>query len=204
MGKGIAAMNLLKATAFALGLLGLAGCVTPVGPVRVTRFHAADIGALGRGSISVEPAPGMDPNSLEWRSYQAAVLRQLVLLGYTEAAPGRGTQLAQLRYTRGTVQPERARSPVNVGLGGSTGTYGSGVGLGIGINLSPKPSAQVQTDLGVLIKDRARAETLWEGRASFIVRSTSPLADTALGSAKISEALFKGFPGQSGETIEVK
>jgi hypothetical protein len=44
---------------------------------------------------------------------------------------------------------------------------------------------------------------LWEGRANFTVRATSPLADTALGAPKLAEALFKGFPGQSGETIQV-
>jgi len=185
-------------------LLALSGCVAPIGPVEVTRFHAADVSMLGKGTISVEPAPGADAGNLEWQSYRAAVMRQLVLLGYTEATPGTGAQVATMTLSRQTLQPEGGRSPVSVGLGGSTGTYGSGLGVGIGINLSPKPSAQVVTDLAVTIKDRASGAALWEGRASFTVSSKSPLANTALGAPKMSEALFKGFPGQSGETIEVK
>lgn len=187
-----------------LAALAVSGCVTPVGPVEVTRFHTPDVSALGKGAIAVEPAPGTDGKSLEWQSYQAAVLRQLALLGYSEAPAGQGAQVAELRLSRGTYQPERAGSPVSVGVGGSTGSYGSGLGLGIGINLSPRPAQQVQTEMGVIIKDRASAQALWEGRASFAVSAKSPLADTALGAPKMAEALFKGFPGNSGETIEVK
>lgn len=188
-----------------IAALALAGCVAPTGPVEVTRFHAADISALGKGTIAVEPAPGQDGASLEWKTYQAAVQRQLTLLGYVEAPAGAiSGQVAELRLGRSTYRPERAGSPLSVGVGGSTGSYGSGLGVGIGINLSPRPAEQVETMLGVMIKDRTSKQTLWEGRASFTVRASSPLADTALGAAKMAEALFKGFPGQSGETIAVK
>ena len=98
-------MNRLNWAAAALGLVALSGCVTPVGPVEVTRFHVPDTAALGKGTISVEPAPGSDGSSLEWKTYQVAVMRQLVLLGYGEAAPGQGAQVAQLRFSRGTFQP---------------------------------------------------------------------------------------------------
>ena len=190
--------------ALALGLIALSGCVTPIGPVQVTRFHAADISPLGKGTISVEPAPGSDGNSIEWQTYRAAVMRQLELLGYTAASPGAGAQIAQMKVARTTIQPSGGSGPVSVGVGGSTGTYGSGVGLGIGLNLSPKPKEQVATELAVSIKDRASGVVLWEGRASFVVTTASPLAGTALGAPKMSEALFLNFPGQSGETIEVK
>ena len=189
--------------ATALALAALSGCVAPVGPVEVTRFHAPDISPLGKGSIAVEPAPGSDPASLEWQTYSTAVARQLVLLGYTEVKPGSGGQVALVKMSRRTLQPAGS-NPVSVGVGGSTGTYGSGLGLGIGINLSPKPAAEVATDLSVSIRDRTSGATLWEGRATFVVSSKSPLAATALGAPKMSEALFAGFPGQSGETIEVK
>ena len=193
---------LLFALAFGLTL---SGCVAPTGPVEVTRFHAQDISALGKGTIAVEPAPGHDGSSLEWKAYQAAVERQLGLLGYSAVPAGTAsTQVAQLRLSRESFQPARSSSPVSVGVGGSTGSYGSGLGVGIGINLSPRPSEQVRTDLGVIIRDRASGTALWEGRASFTVRTGSPLAATSLGAAKMAEALFKGFPGQSGETIAVK
>jgi hypothetical protein len=185
-------------------LLAITACVAPTGPVEVTRFLAPDISALGKGTIAIEPAPGNDPQSLEWRSYQAAVARQLVLLGYTEAPAGSGAQVAVVRLSRQTYRPDRAGSPVSVGLGGSTGSYGSGLGIGIGLNLAGKPKEQVQTELGVLIKDRVSQTSLWEGRASFTVRAGSPLAETSLGAPKMAEALFAGFPGRSGETIAVK
>lgn len=191
--------------ALLLAAATLAGCVAPVGPVEVTRFHdAARLAQLGKGAIAVEPAPGMDPASLEQRSYQVAVARQLKALGYTEAASGGGSQVALVRVQRDSFRVGRDGSPVSVGVGGSTGSYGSGVGMGIGIDLSGPPPEQVTTELGVQIRDRASGQSLWEGRANFTVKATSPLADTQLGAAKIAEALFSGFPGNSGETIEVK
>ena len=81
---------------------------------------------------------------------------------------------------------------------------GSGVGMGVGIDLSPPPAAEVETELNLSIRDRVTGQVLWEGRASFTVRSTSPLADTGLAAPKMAEALFAGFPGKSGETIEVR
>ena len=198
-------MQFLRYAAPAAALLVLSACVAPTGPIEVTRFHLPDVSALGKGTIAVEAAPGLDPQSLEWKSYQAAVARQLGMLGYGEPAAGTtSNQVALLRLSRQTYRPERNTSPVSVGVGGSTGSYGSGVGLGIGLNLSGPPPEQVQTELGVIIKDRASGTALWEGRASFQVKASSPLADTQLGAAKMAEALFAGFPGTSGETIEVK
>ncbi len=189
----------------AAAALVLSGCVAPLGPVEVTRFHLPDVSALGKGTIAVEAAPGLDPQSLEWKSYQAAVARQLTLLGYGQPASGAiSTQVAVLRLSRQIYRPESASSPVSVGVGGSTGSYGSGVGLGIGLNLAGRPAEQVRTELGVIIKDRASGTALWEGRASFQVKAASPLADTQLGAAKMAEALFVNFPGISGQTIEVK
>lgn len=197
-------MKRLKFAAIALGLAMLAGCVAPTGPVEVTRFHVADVSPLGKGAIAIEPAPGSDGASIEWQTYRHAVMRQLVLAGYQEAAAGEGGQVAQLRIERTTLRPAERGSPVSVGLGGQTGSYGSGVGLGVGINLSPRPAEQVETRIALVIRDRANSAVLWEGRATFTVRASSPLADTALGAPKLAEALLKDFPGQSGETILVK
>ena len=196
----------MKALYPAAALLGLAatGCVATVGPVEVTRFHLPDTGMLGRGAIAVEPAPGEDGASLEFRTYAAAVARQLTLIGYSEQVAGGAPQVAQVRVERNAFRPGREGSPVSVGVGGSTGSYGSGLGVGIGLNLSGPPAEQVATDLSVMIKDRASGNSLWEGRANFTVKASSPLANSPLGAAKMTEALFKDFPGRSGETIQVK
>lgn len=198
----------MKFLPFATALLGaatLSACVTPIGPVEVTRFHQAEaLAALGHGTITVEAASGSDRNSLELGSYQSAVARELIRLGYDEVAQGNGTQIAQVRLERFAFQPDRNGSPVSVGVGGGTGSYGSGVGLGIGLNLSGPPPEQITTQLGVTIKDRASGDTIWEGRANFTVRADSPLAQTQLGAAKIAEALFREFPGNNGETVSVR
>ncbi len=194
----------VAALAACAGAFALSGCVAPVGPVEVTRFHLPDTAALGRGTIAIVAAPGSSDSPLEARSYEAAVARQLTLLGYSEAPAATAQSLATVRLDRRVVRPERARGPVSVGVGGSTGSYGGGLGVGIGIDLSGRPPEQVQTELAVTIRDRATAAALWEGRANFAVRASSPLADTQLGAARLAEALFKNFPGRSGETIEVR
>lgn len=182
----------------------LGGCVAPVGPVEVTRFHQPSA-RLGSGPIAVEPDPGEDGDSLEFRAYAAAVARELVRIGYSEGPHGSETpQVAVVRIDRQVWQPGHEGSPVSVGVGGSTGSYGSGVGIGIGLNLSGPPPEETQTELSVMIRDRASGQSLWEGRSSFSVRSSSPLAQTQLGAAKMAEALFRDFPGISGETILVK
>jgi len=186
--------RIARAAAALFGLVALAAC-----------FHRAEaLGALSRGTIAVEPAPGMDPDSLEIQSYQRAVARELARLGYSETAAGSGTQVALVRIERTAFKPGRERGPVSVGVGGSTGSYGSGVGVGIGFDLSGAPSEQVTTELGVMIRDRASGETLWEGRANFTVRASSPLAQTQLGAAKMAEAMFLDFPGNDGETVEIR
>lgn len=190
------------------GVAALSGCVAPVGPVEVTRFHVPDTTRLGRGTIRVEPAQGQ-ADSLEFRTYAAAVAQELTRYGYTEPLPGAASsaQVALLTVERQTYKPQRGGSPVSVGVGGATGGYGSGVGLGLGIDLSGPPKDQIATRIFVAIRERAAPTTataLWEGRAAFVVRADSPLAQAPLGSAKVAEALFKGFPGQSGETIQVK
>ena len=198
-------LGLAAAAMAAIVLSGtLSGCVAPVGPVEVTRFHLPDTAALGQGTIAVEPAQGMDGDSLEFRTYAAAVGRQLSLLGYGEMVAGQSDQIALVHVERRTLVPGRDGSPVSVGVGGSTGSYGSGVGVGIGLNLSGPPPEQIETRFSVTIRDRASGQSLWEGRASFAVKASSPLANSQLGAAKMAEALFTGFPGTSGETIQVK
>ncbi|WP_395330619.1 DUF4136 domain-containing protein [Novosphingobium sp. BL-8H] len=189
------------------GALALGGCAAQVGPVEVTRFTAPDAPALNSGVIRVDAGPGQDASSLEFRAYAAAVGQELARVGFRQALPGEtvsDTKVAVLTVDRRTLQVGNQSNPVSVGGLGTAGSYGSGVGLGIGINLSGRPADQVETRMQVMIRDRPGGRTLWEGRAAFTVSSKSPMAQTSLGAAKMAEALFKGFPGQSGETILVK
>ncbi len=134
--------------------------------------------------------------------------QELARLGYREI-PGSAT-VAVIEVQRRVAVAERAGGgPVSVGVGGSTGGYGSGLGLGVGFNLGGRPKDRIETVLAVTIRDRAGAEeaggaSLWEGRARLVASEGSPLANSQLGAAKMAQALFQGFPGRSGETIQVK
>ncbi len=196
----------IVATAAFAGL-ALAGCTTPVrnGPVEVTRFVQPSA-PLGQGTIFVESAPGADTDSLALAPYKAAIARELAALGYVEAPRGEAGQVAQVRVEKFRSEGlERRRGPVSVGVGGSTGSYGSGVGLGVGINLGGGGSGEtLDTQLGVMIRDRVSGETFWEGRAQLSVSPNSPFADTEANASAIADALFREFPGNNGETVEVR
>ena len=192
------------AVAFALG-----GCATVprAGPVEVTRFLAPDSQArLGQGTVFVDSAPGQEGESLALAPYRAAVARELVRLGYREAPRDQAGQVAQVRLEQFVVADDGARrSPVSVGVGGSTGTFGSGVGLGIGINLGgARKREELVTRLGLMLRDASTGATYWEGRAQFSVSPDSPLAASEANAAAVAGALLQGFPGVNGETIEVK
>lgn len=185
----------------------VAACaLPPAGPVQVTRFVSQPaIERLGSGTIFVETAPGEAGDEATLRTYKAAVARQLVALGYRETARDEAGQVAQVRINRTILaDASSSRGPVSVGVGGSTGTYGSGVGLGIGLNLGGnKPKEEVSTRLEVRINDALTGQSLWEGRALFDVATSGLLADSAQNASVMAEALFKDFPGNDGETIEV-
>ena len=185
----------------------LAGCTTPayVSPVEVTRFTAESRALLGSGPIAIRAAPGEAPDSWEYAAFQTAVADELAEIGYT-VTPDDAAQVAEIRVERFVSRSGGGRSPVNVGVGGSTGSYGSGVGVGVGINLGGggRSTERIDTQLHVMIRPSAGGDALWEGRARFSATANSDFADQRAAAAKLADALFAGFPGRSGETIEVR
>ncbi|WP_260581633.1 DUF4136 domain-containing protein [Sphingopyxis sp. PET50] len=198
---------LLCAAALALG-----GCATAVPPVEVTRFHNIVPGWAPGTRYAIDGEPLGDPAamagatapSLEWNSYRTAVEQQLQRQGLVAAGSG---DRAPLRVRIGFDRVERVsgggNSPVSVGVGGSTGGYRSGVGLGIGFSLGGGPRRLYDLQLSVRIDDAASGNALWEGRALAAVPAKAPAAQPSLAAAKLAEALFKDFPGESGRTISV-
>ena len=184
------------------------GCVSPAGPVEAVRFVSPDRASeLGRGAIRVVAADGMDSGALEYRSYAAAVERELERIGYQVLPVGArdvaGAQTATVRIERSVLSPVGDdRSPVSVGVGGGTGGFGTGVGVGIGINLGGRPKDRISTEMFANIR-AADGTMLWEGRASVEAKAGSPMADTQLNAAKLAQGLFTRFPGESGATISV-
>ncbi len=198
----------MKTLPFASALtaaLALAACTTAPGPVEVTRFVAPErIGQLGQGRIFVESMAGPEGDSLALAPYKSAVAEELRRLGYVESDRAGAGQIARVGVQRYTLGSEGGRSPVSVGVGGSTGSYGSGMGVGLGINLGGGSREKLGTELTVRILDKVTQASLWEGRADFQVAENSTLARAPANAQTVASALFREFPGNNGETIEVK
>jgi hypothetical protein len=194
----------------------LSACATTgaLPPTEVQRYHLGE--PIDRGTIAVEPlavAPGAPPTpvSLEFRSYAAAVERELLRNGYARPIPGQPPQLiATVNFTRANRLAPPRRSPVSIGIGGggfSGGRRGGGVGLGggVGFPLGGGGAREViETELAVTIKRRADQSPVWEGRAHGFVDPRANTTDGPAQADRLATALFTGFPGESGRTIEVK
>lgn len=198
----------------------LSGCATTTtsGPVEVTRFHLGTLSApLESGSLAVEPMPGGGPPILEFQTYAAAVQSEALAHGYTAPAPGTpGQYLAVVGFARTTrpAPPRGGGSGVSIGIGGGGdiggGGYrrgGGGVGLGGGISFpigKQHYRTVVLTDLSVQIRRRSDGTVIWEGHAQTGADGDAKDAQAGLAAAKLSHALFLGFPGESGRTITVR
>ena len=87
----------------------------------------------------------------------------------------------------------------------STGPATFGIGGGVGIPIGRgKLKEQVATTLSVRINTRDGNQGVWEGRAQTQAVRTAGTGDTTVTASKLAMALFAGFPGESGRTIEVK
>jgi hypothetical protein len=180
----------------------LSGCAAAIPPVEVTRFHTGANSAPGE--VVLVPLDGGDPASLEFRSYAAAVAKELTVIGYREGHGSATAYIAEVDVSRGVREELSRRSPVTIGIGG--GSFGRGGGIGIGTSFGVggnRPRETVVTKLSVRLKARSDGKPFWEGRAETAAVSGAPAAQPGIAAAKLANALFRGFPGKSGETIIV-
>jgi hypothetical protein len=61
----------------------------------------------------------------------------------------------------------------------------------------------VGTQWRVTLLDARGAQSLWEGRAELRTSAKSPLADRTRNAQALAAALFRDFPGRSGQTVQV-
>lgn len=186
----------------------LSACATPTGPVEVTRFNRVSEGqSYGKGTYAVIADGTSLSSRVTLSAYVAAVGQALQKAGYSDAAAA-SQVLVDVKVNTEELAPGQSRSPVSVGVGGSTGGgYRSGVGVGVGIditNLINKPKPRVATTLSVIMRNRSDNSVIWEGKASQEATAGTPAAQPGIAAAKLASALFSGFPGKSGETITVK
>jgi hypothetical protein len=198
-------------------LLLLSGCMTPTGPVEVTRFNrVADGAAYGKGSFSIgSVTENGNANGISISPYRASVAREMARIGYIESAPSSaaiGSDVtANIEITVIDLGARASSSPVSVGIGGSTGGRRSGLGVGVGLDLTSlinKPQRRISTALSVRLIARAEgqsdARVIWEGKAIQEASAGTPAAQPGIAASKLAQGLFQDFPGISGETIIVR
>ena len=189
--------------------LALAGCATTSGGALgggtdVTRYHLGQ--QLPAGSVAVEPLTQGTITGPEFLSYADAVAVELGRLGF---APSVGTAAPSSQYIASVGFQRQSRGAVrtppkfSIGLGGG-GFTGGGLGLGGGVStgIGSKTREVIVSELFVQLRRRSDGTIVWEGRAQTggIGRGETQPGATA---AKLANALFRGFPGESGVTIAV-
>ena len=187
--------------------LMVTGCATAPAsfPTEVTRYRADEV---GRGTIALMPDEGVD-NGPEYQVYALAVGDALSKQGYTLVPDGsKSVYVAKIGFHT-EARPVRERSPFSIGLGGGSwsGNRGGGVGLGGGVSF-PIGRGRDREDalsmLSVKINQRQGDLGVWEGRAQSRAIGVVGNAVADKLAPKLATALFTGFPGESGRTIEVK
>ncbi|WP_174285059.1 DUF4136 domain-containing protein [Sphingomonas bacterium] len=188
----------------------LAGCATTPHqpPTEVVRYHLDQ--PIERGTVAVIPGTPDRQAGLEFRPYADSVQRQLAAAGFTIAAPGTTpTYEATVGFssTDGVGPPRRAPFSIGLGIGGGSFGRGGGVGGegGVGFPVGGSgPRRVLLTQLDVTIKRRADQSAVWEGHAHGAADMSTMAATTSAMADKLASAMFAGFPGESGRTIEVK
>lgn len=205
-------MRAVRSALIALGgSLILAGCAAQTPQTRVTRFHLNQ--PIAPGEVVVEPRDPTLAKDLEFQSYATIVQGELTRLGFGAARDLTKSELVAVTDVRRYSQPVgQARSPLTIGLGGgsfSGGGYGGGVGVGVGGSVAfpigkPRQNYEDITELSVQLKRRSEGTVIWEGRAQTGARSGTAAAAPEAQVRTLATALFRDFPGRSGETITVK
>ena len=198
-------------TRFALPValaLGLSACATPF-KADVSRF-AAPLPAPQGQSFAVVPEDPKLAGGLEFATYANSVAAEMQELGYTRAAsPENADLLVRFDY-RVDGGRERVRTDFNgvgaAGFGpwGRWGGWGGG-GWGLGFNDpffgGPDVRSYTVYTSGIDLKiDRAAdGQRLFEGKAEAVSRSNRLPRLVP----NLVDAIFTGFPGNSGETLRI-
>jgi hypothetical protein len=181
-----------------LACLGLAACATTP-RADVQRFHLSQ--PIPKGSVHVAPADAAAAGSLSAQVQGQAVAAELTRLGFTIEPDRQKAEYLALFQVTETARPGQARGPrMSVGIGGGT-SIGRNVGIGGSVNVpvgpTPQPGTVRTTTLAVTISRQSDKTMVWEGRASKEVR------DGGQNFPVLANALFRDFPGPSGQTVRV-
>lgn len=188
---------------WAMASLLLSGCASVANRVEATRFHLGQ--EIERGSIRVAPSDPALADSLETRKYAEVIGQEIALAGFRATDAGDTGQVLLFTVKRTVRDAGAARSPVTIGIGGGTGGGGFGVGVGTSFPVGTPTARQLVTsELNLRIRRQRDNTVVWEGRAVTEAVATTASADPRTAVARLTRALFQGFPGESGKTITVK
>ena len=122
-------------------------------------------------------------------------------LGYDTAVSGaEDGQVAQIGITHNVVVPEEVkRKPVSGAMEVGVSNRGNYTAMALNVDLTKPRKAIVATRLDVRIRDKASGRVLWEGHAEAQSRDNNLQAIVP----NLVEAMFTGFPGNSGERVRI-
>jgi len=181
----------------ALACVGLAACGTTgerraraTGGVEVTRFHLGNV--IAKGEVVLEPrfANPVAPVS----SYGAdalVVANELRRLGFTPGDRPGSEFIATVDVAAGAPLALQARTPARGEAAPMTP-----------VTPAIAASQANQAQLAVQLKRRSDGSIIWEGRSRMPHAAGRPVAPAQV--QRLAAALFRDFPGPSGETIRVR
>lgn len=189
--------------------IGLSACSTPF-KADVSRFGVPLPAPQGQSFAVVAEDPKL-AGGLEFATYANAVAEELTQIGYTRAAsPETADMLVRFDYKVDGGR-ERVRTDFN-GVGafggpwgrwGGWGGWGGGWGFGFNDPFFGGPEVRSYTiytsGVDVKIDRRVDGQRLFEGKAEAVSRSNRLPRLVP----NLVDALFTGFPGNSGETVRI-
>ena len=205
--------KLAAAVLLGVSALGLSACATGL-RTQVSRFQAMPA-AQGQ-SFYIMPMNPADQGGLEFSGYAEQVAQKLQALGYSRASTLKdATLVVNVGYGVSDPQTEIVSYPSHFGYGypGYWGRWGYGRGWGRGylwgwddpfwygggFYNDVRSYTYYVTQLDLNIRRKVDNIALFEGTAKARSR-TDVLAKTV---PSLVEAMFTGFPGNSGETIKI-
>lgn len=199
--------KLAIAALLGISVLGLSACATGL-RTQVSRYQAMP--APQGQSFVVVPQNPSDMGGLEFSRYAEMVAQHMQAQGYARAPSiNQATMVVQVGYGVGDAQTEIVSYPSHFGYGHGWGYpyYYGRRGYYWGWNdpfwYGPHDGISTYTyyvsQLDVAIRRKVDNVSLFEGKAKARAR-TDVLAKTV---PSLVEAMFTGFPGNSGETIKI-
>lgn len=194
--------------------LGLSACATPAFKADVSRFAVPLPAPAGQTFAVVAEDPKL-AGGLEFATYANAVAAEMTRLGYARASsPEAADMLVRFDYRVDTGR-ERVRTDF-VGGGafgpgfGPWGPWGGWGGRGFGAwgfgfndpffgGPNVRSFTVFTSGIDLKIDRRADGQRLFEGKAEAVSRSNR-LPNLV---PNLVDALFTGFPGNSGETVRI-